>query len=264
MSRFQILCGLLGCSVLLTATPANAQHNHRGHNDVVHHGNHHDIVHHHGSHFGHSNWNYVVPAHHGGHQHSGSFYVQGDAHYYTPTPIVRVAPASFQSAQVYPTPVVQQPVQLQFGGFARCEDLAGRLETEANRLCLDMFYNYQHNPGFAATYKEAYSLLESSKYVHAKQHQGDREAIRHHVTQMDGLLHHVQDELRQWSRNHARQVGSGGIIEKSSAVEAILHHLCYDVGIEPHGDDEPAPAPGVGEEQAPAPGGVIGSSPPSF
>ena len=112
--------------------------------------------------------------------------------------------------------------------------------------------------------KEAYSLLESSKYVHAKQHQGDREAIRHHVTQMDGLLHHVQDELRQWSRNHARQVGSGGIIEKSSAVEAILHHLCYDVGIEPHGDDEPAPAPGVGEEQAPAPGGVIGSSPPGF
>ena len=264
MSRFQILCGLLGCSVLLTATPANAQHNHRGHNDVVHHGNHHDIVHHHGSHFGHSNWNYVVPAHHGVHQHSGSFYVQGDAHYYTPTPIVRVAPASFQSAQVYPTPVVQQPVQLQFGGFARCEDLAGRLETEANRLCLDMFYNYQHNPGFAATYKEAYSLLESSKYVHAKQHQGDREAIRHHVTQMDGLLHHVQDELRQWSRNHARQVGSGGIIEKSSAVEAILHHLCYDVGIEPHGDDEPAPAPGVGEEQAPAPGGVIGSPPPAF
>jgi hypothetical protein len=174
-----------------------------------------------------------------------------------------MAPTLIQSAQLHPVQV-SQPVQLQFGGFARCEDLAGRLETEANRLCLDMFYNYQHNPGFAETYKEAYSLLESSKYVHAKQHQGDRDAIRHHVTQMDGLLHHVQGELQQWSRNHARQVGSGGIIEKSSAVEAILHHLCYDVGIEPHGDDEPAPAPGLGEEQAPAPGGVIGSSPPGF
>lgn len=264
MSRIQILCGLVGCSVLLTAIPANAQFNDGGHNDVIHHGNHHDVVHHHGSHFGNSNWNYVVPPNRGVHQHSGSFYVQGDTHYYTPTPIARIAPASFQSAHVHPTPVVQQPVPLQFGDFSRIEDLAGRLETEANRLCLDMFYNYQHNPGFAGTYKEAYSLLESSKYVHAKQHQGDREAIRQQVTQMDGLLHHVQGELRQWSRNHARQVGSGEIIEKSSAVEAILHHLCYDVGIEPHGDDEPAPAPSVGEEQAPAPGGVIGSPPPSF
>ncbi len=199
---------------------------------------------------------------HGVHQHSGSFYVQGNAHYYTPTPIVRVNPTSFQSAHVHPTPVVQQPVQLQFGGFARIEDLAGRLETEANRLCLDMFYNYQHNPRFNEVYKEAYSLLESSRFVHAKQHQGDRDAIRHHVTQMDGLLHHVQGELRPWSRNNARQIGSGGIIEKSSAVEAILHHLCFDVGIEPHGDDEPAPAPSVGEEQAPAPGGVINSPPP--
>ncbi len=72
---------------------------------------------------------------------------------------------------------------------------------------------------FQETYKEAYSLLESAKFVHAKQHQGDRDAIRHHVTQMDGLLHHVQGELRPWSRNHARQVGSGEIIEKSSAVE---------------------------------------------
>jgi hypothetical protein len=76
---------------------------------------------------------------------------------------------------------------------------------------------------------------------------------------MDQLMHHVQGEVAQWSRHHVRQVASGGVIEKSSAVEAILHHLCYDVGIEPHGDDEPAPAPNAGEEQAPAPGGVINS-----
>ena len=263
MARFQFLAGLAGCSVMLMATAANAQFNGRGHNDVVRHGNHLDVVHHHGSHFGNNNWNYVVPANHGMHQHSGSFYVQGNAHYYTPTPIVRVNPTQFQSAQVRPVQVLQ-PIQLQFGDFSRCEDLAGRLETEANRLCLDMFYNYQHNPGFQETYAEAYSLLESAKFVHAKQHQGDRDAIRHHVTQMDGLLHHVQEELLPWSRNHRRQVGSGGIIEKSSAVVAILHHLCFDVGVEPHGDDEPAPAPGFGDEQAPAPSGVLNSSPPGF
>ena len=263
MARFQFLAGLAGCSAMLMATAADAQFNGRGHDHVMHHGNHDHVVHHHGSNFGNNNWNYVVPANHGVHQHSGSFYVQGNAHYYTPTPIVRINPATIQTAHLHPVQAAQ-PVQMEFGGFARCEDLAGRLETEANRLCLDMFYNYQHNPGFQETYKEAYSLLESAKFIHAKQHQGDRDAIRHHVTQMDGLLHHVQGELQPWSRNHSRQVGFGGIIEKSSAVEAILHHLCYDVGIEPHGDDEPAPAPGLGEEQAPAPGAVINSSPPGF
>jgi len=169
----------------------------------------------------------------------------------------------FQSTQLHPVQV-SQPVQLQFGDFSRCEDLAGRLETEAYRLCPDMLYNYQHNPVFQETYREAYSLLESAKYLHAKQHQGDRDSIRHHVTQMDGLLHHVQEELRPWSRQNTRPIGSGGVIEKSSAVEAILHHLCYDVGIEPHGADEPAPAPGFGEEQAPASGAVLNSSPPGF
>jgi hypothetical protein len=127
-----------------------------------------------------------------------------------------------------------------------------------------MHYNYRHNPGFEESYREAYALLTAAKYVHAKEHQGDRMAIRDQVVQMDQLMHHVQGEVVQWSRHHVRQVASGGVIEKSSAVEAILHHLCYDVGIEPHGDDEPAPAPNAAEEQAPAPGGVINSAPPGF
>ncbi|MFN5973872.1 MAG: hypothetical protein ACK48U_05455, partial [Planctomyces sp.] len=169
-----------------------------------------------------------------------------------------------QRAQLPPVLVVQKPVHWLFGGSALFEDLSGRLETDVNRLCLDMFYNYQHNPGFAETYKEAYSLLESAKFVHAKEHQGDRDAIRHHVTQMDQQMHHVLDEIRQWSRHHSRQIAAGGVIEKSSAVEAVLHHLCFDVGIEPHGADEPAPAPNAVEEQAPAPGAVINSAPPSF
>jgi hypothetical protein len=255
----QMRCAAVMLFVASTAT-AYGQH---GHDHVVHHNGHHDVAHHHGSNFGHNNWNYVVP-HHDTHNHSGSYYVQDQTYYYTPTPVVRVAPVSIQTAHLHPAPVqvVQKPVQLQFGGYARFEDLSGRLETEINRLCLDMHYNYQHNPGFAESYKEAYSLLASAKYVHAKEHQGDRDAIRHHVTQMDQAMHHVLEEIRPWSRNHARQVASGGVIEKSSAVEAILHHLCYDVGVEPHGADEPAPAPGVGEEQAPAPGGLINSPPP--
>jgi hypothetical protein len=250
------------CLLLLTAATVSAQHRHRsGHTDLIPHNGHLDAVHHHGRHFGHSNWNYVVP-HHSSHHHHGSYYVQGNGYYYTPTPVVRVT-SSFQSAQL-PVQVVQQPVQMQYGGYVRYEDLSGRLETEVNRLCLDMFYNYRHNPGFDQTYREAYALLEACRFVHSKEHQGDRNAIRDQVVQMDQLMHHVQGVVQQWSRLHVRQVASGGVIEKSSAVEAILHHLCYDVGIEPHGDDEPAPAPMAADELAPAPGAVISSPPPSF
>jgi hypothetical protein len=112
---------------------------------------------------------------------------------------------------------------------------------------------YQHNAGYAATYREAYTVLQSAKYAHAKEHLNDRDAIRQHVTDMDRLFHHVQAELGQWSRHHHRQFGSGGVIEKSSAVEALLHHLCYDVGIEPHSADAVAPAPREVEETAPPP-----------
>ncbi len=252
------------CFTLLTTATASAQHHHRsGHTDLVPHNGHLDAVHHHGRHFGQSNWNYVVPQQSSHHFH-GSYYVQNNGYYYTPTPVVRVT-SNFQTAQLPPVQqVVQQPVQLEFGGYARFEDLSGRLEIEVNRLCLDMFYNYRHNPGFDESYREAFALLEACKYVHAKEHQGDRSAIRDQVVQMDQLMHHVQEDIVQWSRQHIRQVASGGVIEKSGAVEAILHHLCYDVGIEPHGADEPAPAPNVGEEQAPAPGALIGSPPPTF
>ena len=109
-----------------------AQHHHKH--------DHHATIHHHGSHYGHSNWSYVVPH---SHQHHGAYYVANNCFYYTPTPIVRVAPS--QMVSMSPVPTVQQPVQLQFGKFTRCDDLAGRLEQEMNRLCLDLHYNYQGN-----------------------------------------------------------------------------------------------------------------------
>ena len=110
---------LAGCIAMLTTASANAQHRHgSGHTDFVQHGGHVDAVHHHGRHFGHNNWNYVVP-HHDAHNHNGSYYVQDNSYYYTPTPVVRVAPTTIQTAELYPVQVVQKPVQLQFGGYAR-------------------------------------------------------------------------------------------------------------------------------------------------
>jgi hypothetical protein len=39
------------------------------------------------------------------------------------------------------------------------------------------------------------------------------------------------EEIRPWSRHHSRQIASGKVIEKSSAAEAILHHLTYKVAL---------------------------------
>ncbi len=233
---------VFGCLMLAAAwVPgiASAQHHH------------HHKSHHHGSHYGHSNWSYVVPHAHQ-HHHHGAYYVANNAYYYTPTPVVRVVQT--QNPAFNPLPVVQQSVQLQYGGFARCDDLSGRLETALNALCLDLHYNYQHNQGFAHTYREAYGVLQLAKAIHAKEHQGDREFIRGTVGTLDEQFHHVQEEIAPWTRQVLRPVGIGEALEKTSAAEALMHHLCYDVGIKPHDtSDEQAPPPAGGLEQAPPP-----------
>lgn len=263
MKMIKFVCSLSGCVAMLLMATANAQHNggHRRHGSghggsMLLGGGHGGTVLHHGSNFGHNDWNFVVP-HRNVQQHHGAYYVHNNAYYYTPTPIVRITASSFPTAQRPPVQIVQPPVQLQFGGHTHVADLSGRLAQEANYLCLDLHYNYQHNPGFSEVYREAYSLLDSARFLDAKEHQGDRDAVRHHITQIHELMHHVQGEIQQWSREPVRQIGSGGAVEKASSVEAIMHHLAYDVGVEQNGPDEQAPAPGTTEEQAPAPAGVI-------
>jgi hypothetical protein len=127
---------------LLATSSALAQHGHGhlGHGHINRRGHGH-IAHHHGSHFGHNTWNWVVP-HRDQHHHHGAYYVEDNHYYYTPAPVQRIV---VNSAQRYPVHVVQRPVApvpIEFGGFARCEDLAGRLEYELNLMCLDMHYNY--------------------------------------------------------------------------------------------------------------------------
>jgi len=43
-----------------------------------------------------------------------------------------------------------------------------------------------------------------------------------------------------------RPLGTGEVLEKTSAAEALMQHLCYDAGIKPHDTvDEQAPPPAV-------------------
>ena len=193
---------------------------------------HHDVIH--------RNAQHIVP--HLNTFHHGTYYRQNGHSFYHPQM------AMIGTLQVPPT-----PQEITFGGYGHVDDLAQRLELLMNDLCLDLYYNYSHNPGFRETYSEAYSLLETSKFIHAAEHANDRDAISRKLGGADALFHHVEDDVRGWSRIHHRQIGTLGILSKMEMAESVLHHLMEDAGVKPE-IPEVAPAPGIGgPELAPLP-----------
>jgi hypothetical protein len=168
-----------------------------------------------------------------GHNH-GNYYVRNGEYYYIPR--------TTTGHQHY------MPQQVVFGSFSHVDELASRLETLANRLCLDLHYNYSHNPDFRETYREAYQLYQVAGYVHAAEHQNDRRAIQEELRGLDQLVHHLLDDVRGWSRHHHRSFGHVGISSQLTMIESTLHHLINDVGVKPTSVRQQAEV-----EQAPAP-----------
>jgi hypothetical protein len=199
---------------------------------------HHTVLHS-GSH--HPGWSYYVPTLP---SYSGQYYVEKGHEYYMP--------ASPQGSGVH---VVAKPAIVEFGGFARYQDLSGRLETLSNELLVDLHHNYNHNPGFKETYREAYQLLEVAKYVHAADHNRDGAEMREKLAQMDPLFHHLQSDVQGWSRIHSKQVGTLGVAAKLEMIEATLHHLMHDVGVPENAVAAPQPVKSqpLVVEQAPPP-----------
>lgn len=234
--------------VLLPAASqtASAQHHHHNHYTPGYHIDHHDHIvrDSHGHIIGryhhdvvHQNSTYIVP--HTAHAaHHGTYHVHNDLYYYTP-----------RTAAIGSQHVVSRPLVVEFGSFSHVDDLAARLESLSNEFLLDLHYNYSHNPGFRETYAEAYQLLEVARFIHAAEHQQDRRAIQSRLNGMDALFHHIQDDVRGWSRHHHHQVGQLGILSKADMIESTLHHLMNDVGV------QQAPVPSL-NGQAPPPAGV--------
>lgn len=193
---------------------------------------HHDVIH--------RNAQHVVP--HLNTVNHGIYYHQNGHSFYYP-----------QTTRIGALQVPPTPQEITFGGYGHVDDLAQRLELLMNELCLDLYYNYSHNPGFHETYSEAYSLLETSRFIHAAEHANDRDAISRKLGGADALFHHVEDDVRGWSRIHHRQIGTLGIVRKMEMAESVLHHLMEDVGVKPE-IPEVAPAPETrGPELAPPP-----------
>ena len=222
------------------------------HGGNIHGGNIHGGIHHGGNIHGgiHHGSTYVVP--HLGRHHHGSYYVRGGSFFYYP----QTATAGHAHTTAY------RPQPIQFGGFSHVDDLAGRLVTLTNELCLDLHYNYPHNPGFQHTYREAYQVLDVAKYIHAAEHRHDRAAIQERLAGTDQLFHHVQGEVRNWSRHHHRQVGQIDLLARLDLIEATMHHLMNDVGVKPAppaGGGQAPPTAGGHSHGAPATG-----APPTF
>jgi hypothetical protein len=176
--------------------------------------------------------------------HHGSYFARNGRYYHYP-----------QTASVDIRMSHYRPEEVVFGAFTHVDDLAIRLETRANELCLDLYYNYSHNFEFRATYSEAYQVLEVARYIHDSEHRHDRDAVQDQLRGLDDLFHHVHDDVRSWTRHHRRQIGESGILSKMDLLGSTLHHLMNDVGVRLTPEtNEQAPLPDGRElEQAPKP-----------
>jgi hypothetical protein len=189
-------------------------------------------------------YQYVVPPA----SRFGAFYTYENDYYYTPA-AVRVPGRR---------PIAPRPVKLVFGANRYIDELAERIESLANELCLDLHHNYRHNPRYKEIYGEAYQLLQTAKFVHAKEHWGDREGLRRSVTRLDELFHHVQQDVVALERREARRIGVHGLEGKTEEMEALIHHMMYDQGIKPRHDRDNHDRPGPGR----GPGGRVEAPPP--
>ena len=170
----------------------------------------------------------VRPSHHHHHGHVSPIVIR-----HTPAHILSAhlthtsyTPASYQTASLAP-----MPTNITFGAYSHVDQLASRLEVLMNQLCLDIYYNYSHNPGFTETYAEAYSLYQTARYIHASEHNYDRDAIRQQISGADALFHHIQEDVQSWSRAPYRQIGTLGILTKMEMTEDTIHHLMEDLGV---------------------------------
>lgn len=190
-------------------------------------------------------YRYVVPSR----GRYGAYYTHENARYYTP-PGGRVVGQQPQAAP--------RPVAVKFGGYQHHEELAERLETLANQICLDLHHNHQENPEFDDVYGHAYKLLQAAKYIHGKEHAGDKAAIQRSVGSIDEMFHHMQRDIADWRSANRRQVGELNLVAKTEEFEAVLHHLMYEIGVKPAHDDqhEEAASPrdqAIPREDAPPP-----------
>ena len=182
------------------------------------------------------NSKYVLP--HYDDNHTGTYWNRDGKYYYRPQTQTRYRTQS-------------QVEEMRFGGRRHMDDLAERLEALVNETCLELHYNYGHNRDFKQTYADAYRILDDAKWVHNRGNYGNSSEMRRRLMRMDEQIHKVQDSVRGWNSSNRRSYGDVSLRSRLRLVEASIHHLMYDAGIDPdraHDDNNNNNGPGRGND----------------
>ena len=158
--------------------------------------------------------------------------------------LVAIAILSVQGGTLAQADHTPRRSQYEFGARRHMDTLADRLQREANAVCWEMYYNYQHEPDYRTTYREMYKVLQDTIHIHDLAHDdahrgtGNEDHIAEDLHDIDKLFHHVEDDIRLWSsrnRYHHHDLG-----HKMERLETTLHHLMKDYGVR---SNRPAPKP---------------------
>jgi hypothetical protein len=161
-----------------------------------------------------------------------------------------------------------------FGARRHVDDLAARMARQANEICLEMHYNYRHNPGYRETYREMYQVLQDSKHIHELVHHDHYHHTRNRqddhiardLVEMDSLVHHIEEDIARWAPAHSHHAhGHHAMVHGQSQnlhrlmdqFAENLHHLMTDYGVKSQlGPGGEAPPPDAGATAPPPDGGV--------
>ena len=161
--------------------------------------------------------------------------------------------------------------------------LAHQVQDRANALCWEMYRHHRHHPNYRQTYRQAYEVLSTAKYVHELAHTfGRPDRIREQVDQMHDLMHDVGPAIRDWADEHhgngpvyynpspydpwhgggfhgGGHFDGGALKRKLDALANEVHHLMSAVGIERRPPNRGGAGSGDGTAPPPdlsQPGGV--------
>lgn len=99
-------------------------------------------------------------------------------------------------------PAQAQPQQLpapKFGAYANVPRVAADLADFANSMCLTMHRRFQNRPGFNATYRGAYSVLQQAQAIRDLSiNPANREEIAARLPKIDEAMHSVFADVGGW------------------------------------------------------------------
>ena len=160
------------------------------------------------------------------------------------TVIVNANPAQPAAPSQLPTP--------KFGAYAQVPRVAADLADSANAMCLTMHKRFQNRPGFNATYRVAYSVLQQAQAIRDMSgNPAYREEITKRLPKIDEDMHRIYAEIGGWV-NESSNSSADDIATLKRDVEQVggaLHYLMVDAGVA-HKDQDPVVA---ARQASPAP-----------